>query len=57
MGCDSGQGYLMSRPIPANEFGPWSLRWTLGNTARRKPASASAQANGQDLPAEIGEDA
>jgi diguanylate cyclase (GGDEF)-like protein len=57
MGCDSGQGYLMSRPIPANEFGAWSMRWALGNATRRKPAFAAAPANGQDLPLEIGEDA
>jgi EAL domain-containing protein (putative c-di-GMP-specific phosphodiesterase class I) len=28
MGCDSGQGYYMSRPIPADEFSTWSRRWT-----------------------------
>lgn len=28
MGCDSGQGYYMSRPIPADEFSSWSRRWT-----------------------------
>lgn len=52
MGCDSGQGYLMSRPIPASEFGAWSRRWTQGNTVRRQPV-----ANGPKLAVEIGEDA
>jgi len=52
MGCDSGQGYLMSRPIPASEFGAWSRRWTQGNTVRRQQA-----ANGSKLAVEIGEDA
>jgi diguanylate cyclase (GGDEF)-like protein len=52
MGCDSGQGYLMSRPIPASEFAAWSRRWTQGNTSRRQKA-----ANGLNFAVEIGEDA
>ena len=33
MGCDSGQGYYMSRPIPADEFSSWSRRWTTEHGA------------------------
>lgn len=57
MGCDSGQGYLMSRPIPANEFGAWSRRWTLGNTARQPAPHDVPAAHGQPLAVEMGEDA
>ena len=49
MGCDSGQGYFMSRPIPADEFAAWSRRWdanksaggariAAGHVARNKPS-------------------
>jgi diguanylate cyclase (GGDEF)-like protein len=44
IGCDRRQGYLMNRPIPANEFG------AAGNTAHRQPV-----ANGQAVAVEIGE--
>ena len=26
-GCDEGQGYHMSRPMPASEFAAWAARW------------------------------
>jgi EAL domain-containing protein (putative c-di-GMP-specific phosphodiesterase class I) len=57
MGCDSGQGYLMSRPIPANEFGAWSRRWTLGNTARQPAPHDVSATQGQSLAVEMGVDA
>lgn len=38
MGCDSGQGYHMSRPIPAEEFSAWSRRWASGHRAAAQPA-------------------
>jgi EAL domain-containing protein (putative c-di-GMP-specific phosphodiesterase class I) len=57
MGCDSGQGYLMSRPIPANEFGAWSRRWTSGYAARREVANRVLAADGLALAIEMGEDA
>ena len=57
MGCDSGQGYLMSRPIPANEFGAWSRRWALTNTACRQPVSDAPAAIDRVVAMEIGEDA
>ncbi len=28
MGCDYGQGYLMSKPIDAEKFLDWTLRWS-----------------------------
>jgi diguanylate cyclase len=28
MGCDKGQGYFMSKPMPAEEFASWVMRWT-----------------------------
>ncbi|MES1987250.1 MAG: EAL domain-containing protein, partial [Pseudomonadota bacterium] len=27
MGCDSGQGYYMSKPMPANDFASWISLW------------------------------
>jgi predicted signal transduction protein with EAL and GGDEF domain len=57
MGCDSGQGYLMSRPIPANEFGAWSRRWTLNNTARDVASNHVSRVHDQPLTIEMGEDA
>jgi diguanylate cyclase (GGDEF)-like protein len=57
MGCDSGQGYLMSRPIPANEFAAWSRRWASGSTAGRQALANAAPVKGQTFAVEIGEDA
>ena len=45
MGCDSGQGYFMSRPIPANEFSTWSKRWASMRPGR--PADAADGRAGQ----------
>lgn len=44
MGCDSGQGYFMSRPIPADEFAAWSRRWEAGRSggSARVPAGPVA---------------
>jgi EAL domain-containing protein (putative c-di-GMP-specific phosphodiesterase class I) len=46
MGCDSGQGYYMSRPIPAEEFSAWSRRWTsehgVASVAGRSASMAAA---------------
>jgi sensor c-di-GMP phosphodiesterase-like protein len=44
MGCDSGQGYYMSRPIPADEFSSWSRRWTseYGAASAAGPATSTA---------------
>ncbi|MDB5840683.1 MAG: diguanylate phosphodiesterase [Herminiimonas sp.] len=33
MGCDQGQGYFMSRPIPADQFAAWAIQWTAPQTA------------------------
>ena len=57
MGCDSGQGYLMSRPIPASEFGAWSRRWASGHDAREQAALVSTSARGQTFAVGIGENA
>jgi EAL domain-containing protein (putative c-di-GMP-specific phosphodiesterase class I) len=35
-GCDMGQGYLWSRPVPADEFASFVRNWN--NTARRVAA-------------------
>ncbi|MEO6625467.1 MAG: bifunctional diguanylate cyclase/phosphodiesterase, partial [Burkholderiaceae bacterium] len=29
--CDEAQGYFMGRPMPANQFGDWSVRWHATN--------------------------
>jgi predicted signal transduction protein with EAL and GGDEF domain len=46
MGCDSGQGYYMSRPIPADEFSAWSRCWTsehgVASVAGRSASMAAA---------------
>jgi diguanylate cyclase (GGDEF)-like protein len=57
MGCDSGQGYLMSRPIPASEFGAWSKRWASGSIACRQALADAAPVKGQTFAVEIGENA
>lgn len=51
MGCDSGQGYYMSRPIPATEFGAWSRNWTLKRAASHpvRTALPSSQNLGMTL--------
>jgi EAL domain-containing protein (putative c-di-GMP-specific phosphodiesterase class I) len=28
LGCDEVQGYLIARPMPAEELGTWIERWT-----------------------------
>ncbi len=33
MGCDYGQGYYMSKPMPADDFLAWLTRWNMENTA------------------------
>jgi EAL domain-containing protein (putative c-di-GMP-specific phosphodiesterase class I) len=27
MGCDQGQGYLISKPMPAEQLADWVARW------------------------------
>jgi len=31
IGCDEFQGYLVARPLPAEEFIPWKMRWDAAN--------------------------
>jgi diguanylate cyclase (GGDEF)-like protein len=38
LGCDQGQGYFMSRPIPADQMIPWLEKW-------RAPVSVAAAAD------------
>ena len=47
MGCDSGQGYFMSRPIPANEFSAWSKHWTAMRSNRVAGAPDSRSTPGE----------
>ncbi|UMR29270.1 EAL domain-containing protein [Massilia sp. MB5] len=47
MGCDQGQGYFMSRPIPAAELGDWIGRWRAPGSA----AAASRVAENSTVPA------
>ncbi len=58
MGCDSGQGYFMSRPIPANEFSAWSKRWIAMRPVRPAGAPDARSASGeQPLAIEMEQDA
>lgn len=34
MGCDFGQGYYMSKPMPADDFIPWLLQWRSATEAK-----------------------
>ncbi|MRW84654.1 EAL domain-containing protein [Pseudoduganella sp. FT26W] len=42
LGCDQGQGYFMSRPIPADQMIPWLEKW-------RPPVSVAAPADEADV--------
>ena len=35
LGCDIGQGYHISRPMPASELQEWMSRWTATHTPPR----------------------
>lgn len=43
-GCDLGQGYLVSKPMPANDFIAWSDAWTARRDWQRWGCAATAQA-------------
>jgi EAL domain-containing protein (putative c-di-GMP-specific phosphodiesterase class I) len=32
LGCDTGQGYLVSRPLPESDFEAFASTWRLGLT-------------------------
>ena len=49
MGCDSGQGYFMSRPIPADEFAAWSRRWDTGRSGSSARIAAVPVARNKPL--------
>lgn len=40
-GCEQAQGYLISKPMPAEEFSAWVHNYTVGDT-RRTASNASA---------------
>lgn len=40
MGCDQGQGYFMSRPIPADQLAGWLEQW---RPPLAMPADAAAE--------------
>ncbi|HEY3758198.1 MAG TPA: bifunctional diguanylate cyclase/phosphodiesterase [Solirubrobacteraceae bacterium] len=40
MGCDTGQGYLISRPAPAEELTPWLREHVRGDGREREPERA-----------------
>ncbi|HEX7642701.1 MAG TPA: EAL domain-containing protein [Burkholderiaceae bacterium] len=41
MGCDQGQGYFMSRPIPAEQLPGWVAKWTPPGAAPLERSSAA----------------
>lgn len=42
LGCDQGQGYFMSRPIPADQFLPWLAGWHAPGAAHAPSGMAEA---------------
>ncbi|MDC8756701.1 putative bifunctional diguanylate cyclase/phosphodiesterase [Janthinobacterium fluminis] len=38
LGCDQGQGYFMSRPIPCEQLPAWLVQWQAPGTAPAAPA-------------------
>lgn len=39
LGCDSAQGYLISKPIPVERLQEWEREWTLGAARGCAPPS------------------
>jgi diguanylate cyclase (GGDEF)-like protein/PAS domain S-box-containing protein len=42
LGCDTAQGYFMSRPVPSEELLPWLHRWESSERGDRRAASDAA---------------
>ncbi|MCB1996625.1 MAG: EAL domain-containing protein [Burkholderiaceae bacterium] len=40
MGCDEGQGYHLSRPLPLADFRHWAARWVADHVAAGEAAAA-----------------
>ncbi len=42
LGCDQGQGYFISRPMPAERFADWFAQWSAhGDAAALHRATAT----------------
>jgi len=42
LGCDQGQGYFMSRPIPSEQLFDWLAKWAAPGAAAPKYGEAMA---------------
>ena len=50
MGCDLGQGYWISRPLPADDFLAWLPVWCAAGAVAAPPAECPDAARGRSVP-------